>query len=588
MTFDSSPGGKDAPSEGPLPYSWTPGGRGTWQPGQNPWTGQAGGGWQPPARTKKSRTHFDSARWVGFSAYEPITNGSQVLAHDGYDVQHAEIDMDPQYTALGKKIAAATKRLRTAPALGNDLYWSFAQRAPRIDPLVPLTGAYEPHQQVIEEIMGTKEWQEIHANTGGDGYLAGMAVAGVLDKAVGALSDEATERMNRLAELGKQFTDAQEQADFLEELATLRPAHAADLKRRAEEERQKALTLEQELAGLRIPLTPDELDALRQAMRGGMQAVAGQIKASAAAFSMFSTMMNVNGPGLGTLGNSSGLTTEQKLALATKLAHMPKLQAIVEMAGRMMPIAAYAQATRTNLYQSEVTEINQGRDISRLLPTELATLAPGHPELERLFYLKFATENLFQYELDSKEPEGRGPIIVAVDNSGSMSGDPEVWSKAATLALLRIANVQHRDVIVLHFTTAVDREDRFEHKTGANLDKMLATLEYFSGGGTAFEPWMERALKLIEESMFNYADVICITDGLAMVPQSYIDNWNRTRKDKSMRAYTILISNYDYPADNQTVRQMVEITDRFMTLKVGDTNMANDEDLSALNTIFSV
>ena len=45
------------------------------------------------------------------------------------------------------------------------------------------------------------------------------------------------------------------------------------------------------------------------------------------------------------------------------------------------------------------------------------------------------------------EPEGQGPIIIAIDESGSMTTDyggmtGQVWSKAVMLALLSIARLQ--------------------------------------------------------------------------------------------------------------------------------------------------
>jgi hypothetical protein len=101
----------------------------------------------------------------------------------------------------------------------------------------------------------------------------------------------------------------------------------------------------------------------------------------------------------------------------------------------------------------EITSITAGTNIERLLPSEIALLAD--PDLEDLFYLKFAEHNLMQYDLIGHEPEGQGPIIIAIDESGSMMTDyggmtGEVWSKAVMLALLSIARLQKRDLAVLH------------------------------------------------------------------------------------------------------------------------------------------
>jgi hypothetical protein len=55
------------------------------------------------------------------------------------------------------------------------------------------------------------------------------------------------------------------------------------------------------------------------------------------------------------------------------------------------------------------------------------------PDLEDLFYLRFAERGLMQYDMVGYEPQGQGPIIIAIDESGSMTTDyggmtGEVWS----------------------------------------------------------------------------------------------------------------------------------------------------------------
>jgi uncharacterized protein with von Willebrand factor type A (vWA) domain len=89
-------------------------------------------------------------------------------------------------------------------------------------------------------------------------------------------------------------------------------------------------------------------------------------------------------------------------------------------------------------------------------------------DLEDLFYLRFAERGLRQYNLIGHEPEGQGPIIIAIDESGSMTTDyggmtSEVWSKAVMLALLSIARLQKRDLAVIYFSGPDDlRIDLFQ------------------------------------------------------------------------------------------------------------------------------
>jgi uncharacterized protein with von Willebrand factor type A (vWA) domain len=91
----------------------------------------------------------------------------------------------------------------------------------------------------------------------------------------------------------------------------------------------------------------------------------------------------------------------------------------------------------------------------------------------------------------------------------------EVWSKAVMLALLSIARLQNRDLAVIHFSGPDDlRVDRFP-KGQATPAKVIACASFFFNGGMVFEPWMKKALELVDESRFEKADVICVSDGIS-------------------------------------------------------------------------
>ena len=121
----------------------------------------------------------------------------------------------------------------------------------------------------------------------------------------------------------------------------------------------------------------------------------------------------------------------------------------------MTRIALDVQRTRVTHPPDEVVNIRMGRDLSHLVPSQWALLAD--PDTEDIFYQNFAEGRLVQYDLVGSEKLGQGPIICALDSSGSMA-DPigsvtkEAWSKAVMLALLAIARKQGRDIVVLHFS----------------------------------------------------------------------------------------------------------------------------------------
>jgi uncharacterized protein with von Willebrand factor type A (vWA) domain len=218
-------------------------------------------------------------------------------------------------------------------------------------------------------------------------------------------------------------------------------------------------------------------------------------------------------------------------------------------------------------------------DLAHLLPSESALLTD--PLLEDLFYLKLAEGRLMQYALIGNERQGQGPIIVALDSSGSMTDlmnglSKEVWSKAVTLALLAIARLQGRDLAVIHFSSTHELAlYRFPKGQGAYPD-VMACVDHFYGGGTAFEPWMAEALKLVDEARFDRADVICISDGLTRIDEQARAEWQRRREGRGMRGFGVLIGTHDGAG------VLASITDALLTLD----NLR--EDTPVLETIFNV
>jgi uncharacterized protein with von Willebrand factor type A (vWA) domain len=78
-------------------------------------------------------------------------------------------------------------------------------------------------------------------------------------------------------------------------------------------------------------------------------------------------------------------------------------------------------------------------------------------------------------------------------------------------------------------------------KGRASPDKVIACAGFFFNGGTVFEPWMKKALELVDGSQCEKADVICVSDGISDVsPEAQVE-WARRRAECGMRAYGVLI-----------------------------------------------
>ena len=240
-------------------------------------------------------------------------------------------------------------------------------------------------------------------------------------------------------------------------------------------------------------------------------------------------------------GAGAGMPTAQdvKAALAQRLEQSEKLQALAREAGRMRRIAVQKQKTRVDHGADEVSDIDRGADLARVLPTELGKLADPARFLE--FARGLTERSLLQYRLRGKEALGRGPLVVCLDQSSSMDGDKEIWSKALALALLQVATMQRRTYRVLHFNEGVVRVDDWAPGSVAPLALVESMVE-FVGGGTEFEPPLEAALEAIQrEHDLKRADVVLVTDGEASVSADFAEGWRKARGKLGFTTYAVYV-----------------------------------------------
>jgi len=513
-----------------------------------------------------------------------IADGSQAIAHDGFDVETFE-QAAGDYARLSRTVEETAGAIRTGQALLRDLFWSFHKRAPRIAPIAPLLPAYEINQKIVEQILSTTEWREMReSGTVGDLLSSAMATIGCAGSAIEALGQETIRQINQLHELSAEVEQLFARAETLNELAALSQDAERSEQLKKEAAQAKANTERKEKKAERLNRKLEETSEareqkVRRAVRQGLAEAMAEVEQANDAIKAFGGGYET-GFGIETgAGGRNSLSTKEKLAIAQQVGRSPKLQQIAAVCGRFTRIALQQQKTRVKHPPDEITSITTGCEIERLLPSEIALLAD--PALEDLFYLKFAERGLMQYDLIGHEPEGQGPIILAVDESESMSWmcgpmTKEVWSKAVMLALLSIARLQKRDFAVIHFSGESNIKVEVFPKGQATAQETIACASHFFNGGTVFDEWMDEALNLADQSTFDKADTICVSDGVGRLKPETLANWQKMRAERGMRSYSILIGS------DEGEQLLWQISDAVFCLD----DLA--EDIHALEAIFSV
>jgi len=246
--------------------------------------------------------------------------------------------------------------------------------------------------------------------------------------------------------------------------------------------------------------------------------------------------------GLGSGGGSDG-----KLDLAgvrdrfAKMRRSGSLRRIVELAGRYRRMAQARQRQKTLHGRDDVVGVTLDNDLGRLLPQELACL--DDPDLELDAMRRFLERSMMCRDYRGVESKAAGPIVVVVDESGSMDGEPIANAKAFALAMGWIARHQRRWICFVGFSGGT--EGTYLAMPPGRWDQiaLMDWLEHFFGGGTDMDvPLVElpkrwQALGCPE----GKTDIIQITDAICRVPNEMRDNFLAWKTAHQVKYYTIVI-----------------------------------------------
>jgi uncharacterized protein with von Willebrand factor type A (vWA) domain len=154
--------------------------------------------------------------------------------------------------------------------------------------------------------------------------------------------------------------------------------------------------------------------------------------------------------GLG--GAEAGRLAPGELAKVARMAASnTTLRAILEAAGRYRTRARTLQTERLDAPRGIITGVDLSGDLSVALAAEQAAVAGAVPELELLARYRLATRRLLSYRHKDRSPVSAGPIVVTVDESGSMHGEKLIAAKGIAIGMAWIARAQRRPCLLTAF-----------------------------------------------------------------------------------------------------------------------------------------
>ena len=231
----------------------------------------------------------------------------------------------------------------------------------------------------------------------------------------------------------------------------------------------------------------------------------------------------------------------ERLTLAHNLMQ-PKFRHMADLIGRLRNLARARQGGSLRHLRDEFYRITQGNDLSRILPVELAALSEPTRALD--FGRRFLEGQLAQYDVKPIQREGRGPVLCAIDTSGSMRNGSMEWASAVGLALMDTARRQKRDFAAVFFNHDLVAEFVFPKGHAAPQD-ILRFAQVDAGGGTDFTAPLQWALTQLATARFKNADITFITDGVCEISDDFFDALQAKKRAWGFRIFSILIGGVD-------------------------------------------
>jgi uncharacterized protein with von Willebrand factor type A (vWA) domain len=280
----------------------------------------------------------------------------------------------------------------------------------------------------------------------------------------------------------------------------------------------------------------DELDRDAQALQAASKAVSQASEEVSELNDARSAM------GMGTGGQGAAATDITKVRnLFKRIRGNHQLAQIMKLAGKYRRLAQSLQIHKHVHGVDEVVGIEYGDDLSLVVPSELALLADDDTELD--FLRRFAEGELQIEELTATESEQKGPIVVVVDESGSMNGDRVANAKAMALAMAWIARHQKRFIALVGFSGSEQGNYLVIPPGTSDEAALLAWLEHFFGCGTDMDVPLEELPKKWASlgCPRGKTDLIMITDAICRVPPNIEKSFMEWKAAEHVKLDTIVI-----------------------------------------------
>ncbi len=237
------------------------------------------------------------------------------------------------------------------------------------------------------------------------------------------------------------------------------------------------------------------------------------------------------------------------------------LRRVCDLAGRFRRVARSRQRIKVGHGLDDVTGVEPGGDVGRLLPVELARLTVPEFELDAL--RRIAERQALCREYSAVEPAGKGPVIVSVDESGSMQGAKAETAKALALAVAWVARRQRRWVGLVAYSG--DSGERLLALPPGRWDEhaLVGWVSAFLGRGSSLDVPVRELPDYYRRlgAPAGVTDILFVTDAECRIPADMAARFNAWRRSVKARVVSLVVGSDpgDLSAVSDECHRVVEL-----------------------------
>ena len=516
-----------------------------------------------------------------------LSNRKETLGYSYNALEHYDVDIDiyndivDQSPVMQQTLEEGEELLPTFKYLHQDIFLSLYKYKARVLPEVDMHISTRMNRGIISNLINTPEYISLRHTCRMDQFNAalgteiiGREAIDILREAIEKLKDleQKKDAMDRLMEEEEKIDELIEDIGDIDELIEdAKRAGNGSLAAQLEQERQAK---EQSVATLKamankIAEDCDELIEDDELVSEVSTTMGSTLTETGKQVQEVSELCEAWG--LGT-GENCQVAFQNKKDAIERIRRSSKLHKLTDLVGKFKESAIVEQKKKAKHGAVEIKGVTTGDKIQDTLPSDRMNLCNDITKGD--FYRRMSEHGLLQYSKESNKQKNKGPIIVCVDTSGSMQGDEEIWSKALTVGILEVAQMQKRDFACIIYSSHADKPIVIK-KDEIAPQKIIDCAERFHNGGTSFEAPLNEALELIKDSTFKNADIVFITDGDCYVSDNFSRKFKQIKEDKDFRTLGVLVNmGHGHVSDSSLKEFCDSIT---LVSDIADLNDGNSE-----------